>query len=327
MPGHLPPINSSAAVLSSKAGICGGRGFHLHPLFAPRCGQIYQELRYKHGVQFFDTAEGYGGGTSEERLGDLMAQERQDATDAGANLHPPIIGTKFLPQLARWTKWSLHRALAASNSRLGLQASDIYFIHTPVHPMPLEHWVAAAAREANKGHAKALGLSNCNAEQVGYKQALCIHSFHTMLKMRSHMSHMWKGMCLSCMILSLSLSLSLTHTHTHTHTHRLYSPVLPAPPLLRRVIACRDLSCRLVSSPLLSSPLPALSSGACSITAHSLPSALPLLPRTVPRSPVSCSLGAHPIASCAPPQPLWIVSLFLSWLNGYSQVSNDSSLP
>jgi aryl-alcohol dehydrogenase-like predicted oxidoreductase len=32
--------------------------------------------------------------------------------------------------------------------------------------MPLEHWVAAAAQEANKGHAKALGLSNCNADQV-----------------------------------------------------------------------------------------------------------------------------------------------------------------
>lgn len=77
-----------------------------------------------------------------------------------------VLGTKFLPQLARWTQRSLRRALAASNARLGVAASDIYFIHTPVHPMPLEHWVAAAAREANRGRCKALGLSNCNAEQV-----------------------------------------------------------------------------------------------------------------------------------------------------------------
>ena len=58
------------------------------------------------------------------------------------------------------------QALFASNTRLGIAASDIYFIHTPVHPMPLEHWVAAAAKEANRGNARSLGLSNCDAEQV-----------------------------------------------------------------------------------------------------------------------------------------------------------------
>ena len=124
-------------------------------------------LRRSYGIQFFDTAEGYGGGTSEERLGDLLAWEHEEQ---GRAIHqsPTIIGTKFLPHLARWTSRSLSRALRSSNSRLGLQASDIYFIHTPVHPMPLEHWVAAAAKEANKGNAKAIGLSNCNADQVLY---------------------------------------------------------------------------------------------------------------------------------------------------------------
>lgn len=80
------------------------------------------------------------------------------------------LATKFLPHLGRWSKRSLSQALHASNQRLGVEASDIYFIHTPVHPMPLEHWVAAAAREANRGRIQALGLSNCNADQVGTRE-------------------------------------------------------------------------------------------------------------------------------------------------------------
>lgn len=126
--------------------------------------QIFQELRNRHGIQFFDTAEGYGGGTSEERLRDLLALEGEG--DSNGDIPQAVIGTKFLPHLARWSQWSLRRALFASNTRLGIAASDIYFIHTPVHPMPLEHWVAAAAKEANRGNARSLGLSNCDAEQV-----------------------------------------------------------------------------------------------------------------------------------------------------------------
>jgi aryl-alcohol dehydrogenase-like predicted oxidoreductase len=76
------------------------------------------------------------------------------------------LATKFLPHLGRWSKWSLSRAMLSSNKRLGVPCSDIYFIHTPVHPLPLEHWVAAAAEQAKKGHVRALGLSNCNADQV-----------------------------------------------------------------------------------------------------------------------------------------------------------------
>jgi len=77
-----------------------------------------------------------------------------------------VFGTKFLPHLGRWSQSSLSRALRGSNSRLNVDCCDVYFIHTPVHPMPLEHWVAAAAEEANRGRIKAIGLSNCNAGQV-----------------------------------------------------------------------------------------------------------------------------------------------------------------
>ena len=126
------------------------------------CASICQEFTEVHGVQFFDTAEGYGGGTSEERLRDVLVEPAKDQKQP----HPCIIATKFLPTLARWTHGSFARALEGSCQRLGVDAIDIYFIHTPIHPLPLEHWVHAACREAKAGRIREIGISNCNAQQV-----------------------------------------------------------------------------------------------------------------------------------------------------------------
>ncbi|CAE7230134.1 unnamed protein product [Symbiodinium sp. CCMP2456] len=126
------------------------------------CASICQEFAEVHGVQFFDTAEGYGGGTSEERLRDVLVEPAKDQKQP----YPCIIATKFLPTLARWTHGSFARALQGSCKRLGVDAIDIYFIHTPIHPLPLEYWVHAACREAKAGRIREIGISNCNAQQV-----------------------------------------------------------------------------------------------------------------------------------------------------------------
>ena len=125
------------------------------------CASICREFTEVHGVQFFDTAEGYGGGTSEERLKDVLIPGEKQSHGA-----PHVIGTKFLPTLARWTHGSFARALRGSCQRLGVDAIDIYFIHTPIHPLPLEHWVRAACVETKAGRIREIGISNCNAQQV-----------------------------------------------------------------------------------------------------------------------------------------------------------------
>ncbi|CAJ1394931.1 unnamed protein product [Effrenium voratum] len=124
------------------------------------CAAIYKELTEVHGIQLFDTAEGYGGGTSEERLRDMelmVADEKRTG---------PVVATKFLPTLLRWTEASFRRALKSSLKRLGQTRSDIYFIHTPIHPLPLEVWVRAAAKAKKEGLIREIGISNCNAQQV-----------------------------------------------------------------------------------------------------------------------------------------------------------------
>mmetsp|Transcript_5780 Transcript_5780/g.8985 ORF Transcript_5780/g.8985 Transcript_5780/m.8985 type:complete len:337 (-) Transcript_5780:1415-2425(-) len=105
------------------------------------------------GVSFFDTAEGYGGGTSELRLGRLRGPDA-------------VIATKFLPTPWRWTHGSFESALRGSLERLGQTCCDVYFLHSPVHPRPIEFWVEAAAKCKEKGLLKTMGLSNCDADQV-----------------------------------------------------------------------------------------------------------------------------------------------------------------
>lgn len=107
------------------------------------------------GVTLVDTAEGYGGGTSEARIG------RLGFAQAGA-----LVATKFLPTFWRWTPGAVVRTLKASNQRLGIGRCDLLFIHSPVHFRDPAVWIRGAARAHRSGRLAALGLSNFNAEQV-----------------------------------------------------------------------------------------------------------------------------------------------------------------
>ncbi len=119
------------------------------------------------GVCLFDTAEGYGGGTSEKRLGRCVA-----ASDAGSDGKLPraLLMTKFLPVPWRIGHREFERALRCSNQRMGIDCCPIYLLHSPVHWRSIEYWVESAAMCKKKGLLTALGLSNCNADQ-------CIRAF------------------------------------------------------------------------------------------------------------------------------------------------------
>jgi len=109
----------------------------------------------KAGVTLYDTAEGYGGGTSEKRCGRLLKDDSET-----------IFMTKFLPAPWRCFHSDLERAVRASCRRLQVDCIPIYLLHSPVHWRPIEYWVEACAICRQKGLLQAMGLSNCNAEQV-----------------------------------------------------------------------------------------------------------------------------------------------------------------
>lgn len=108
------------------------------------------------GVNLFDTAEIYTLGASERTIGHCIR----------ASDRTPIVLTKFFPMPWRWRKQDLPGALHGSLERLGLASVDVYLLHFPWPPVSLETWADALADAAHAGIARAVGISNCNAEQT-----------------------------------------------------------------------------------------------------------------------------------------------------------------
>lgn len=108
----------------------------------------------KAGLNFFDTAEIYGFGTSERILGGLIAQ-------SGAEV---LIATKFAPY--RLTARSLHGALERSLQRLGLERADLYQIHFPVPHLRIGALMGHLAEAVQAGKVRAVGVSNFSAAQM-----------------------------------------------------------------------------------------------------------------------------------------------------------------
>ncbi len=108
------------------------------------------------GINFFDTAEVYGLGRSETLLGQFVRQAGQ----------PLVVATKFMPFPWRLGKGRMHHALRHSLKRLGLDKVDLYQIHWPLPPRPIEYWVEAVAELAQVGLTRAVGVSNYSADQM-----------------------------------------------------------------------------------------------------------------------------------------------------------------
>jgi aryl-alcohol dehydrogenase-like predicted oxidoreductase len=111
------------------------------------------------GITFFDTAEVYGAGRSEKLLG---AYARAYAEQAGAA--PLVLATKFFPMPWRLLKGQLVSALRGSLQRMGLAQVDLYQVHWPFGPRPVETWADALADGVAAGLAKAVGVSNYTPE-------------------------------------------------------------------------------------------------------------------------------------------------------------------
>ena len=109
------------------------------------------------GTTFFDTAEIYGFGQSEEFLGQFMQQ-----TDK-----PVQIATKFGPAPWRFTSQSVADALTASLKRLRLDRVTLYQVHWPfTFLISQETLINALADEVKRGRIEAVGVSNYSAEQM-----------------------------------------------------------------------------------------------------------------------------------------------------------------
>jgi len=119
------------------------------------------QVSLQSGITFFDTAEVYGKGRSEQLLGACLQEARQSPLVA-----PLVVATKFMPYPWRLQKGMLLSKLRASLARLGLERVDLYQIHWPFRPVPIETWANALADAVEAGLTRAVGVSNYNSTQM-----------------------------------------------------------------------------------------------------------------------------------------------------------------
>lgn len=108
------------------------------------------------GINIIDTAEVYGNGTSERYLGKFLKTTSSRI----------YIITKFMPFPWRLNRKALMHSLDHSLERLGLDNVDLYQIHWPFRPLPVEYWVEELAKAVKSGKARAAGVSNYNKNQM-----------------------------------------------------------------------------------------------------------------------------------------------------------------
>lgn len=117
------------------------------------------------GINFFDTADVYGGGLSEEFIGKALAGRRDQV----------IIATKFGNQMEGQGKGAhpdyIRVAAEASLRRLNTDVIDLYQIHTPDHDVPIAETLGALDELVKAGKVREIGCSNFSAEQLREAEA------------------------------------------------------------------------------------------------------------------------------------------------------------
>lgn len=116
------------------------------------------------GINFYDTAMGYQGGTSEEFVGRAMKDfaRREDV----------VLATKFIPRTPAEIEQKvsgqqhIQNMIDGSLKRMGLDYIDLYIYHMWDYNTPIEEIMEGLHNVVQAGKARAIGISNCFAWQI-----------------------------------------------------------------------------------------------------------------------------------------------------------------
>ena len=115
------------------------------------------------GVNFFDTADAYGGGRSEETIGGWLASRGSAVRDQ------VLISSKVFnpvgegPNDRGLSRRHIMRQIDASLTRLGIDHLDMYLMHEPDPTTPIDETVQAMHDLVTQGKVRYIGASNMPA--------------------------------------------------------------------------------------------------------------------------------------------------------------------
>jgi aryl-alcohol dehydrogenase-like predicted oxidoreductase len=129
------------------------------------------------GINFFDTADGYAGGRSEEILGKALKGERHSAviaTKIGGG--SPGGGSSSIGLSRR----NIMKGVEDSLRRLQTDYIDLYYCHFPDYDTPIEETLRAMDDLVHQGKVRYIGCSNFTAWQLC--KALWVSDLHNLAR-------------------------------------------------------------------------------------------------------------------------------------------------
>ncbi|KAL9066481.1 MAG: hypothetical protein Q9161_007544 [Pseudevernia consocians] len=125
----------------------------------------------KHGHDEIDSARVYGGGSSEECLGQLNWQER------GIIMDTKLSPRKFGPKSYSHKKDDLKPGLLESLQALRTDKVDMWYLHAPDRNTPYEETLGAINELYKAGYFRRFGISNYPAWEVAQICELCERNY------------------------------------------------------------------------------------------------------------------------------------------------------
>ena len=119
------------------------------------------------GVTFFDTADIYGSGRSEELLGEVLDGRREQV----------VLATKFGMDMGdgkgpRGSRDYIRQAVQGSLRRLRTDVIDVYWYHQPDGETPIAETLETLHELVTAGTVRAIGASNFSAAQLDEAEAV-----------------------------------------------------------------------------------------------------------------------------------------------------------
>jgi aryl-alcohol dehydrogenase-like predicted oxidoreductase len=124
------------------------------------------------GINFWDTADFYGGGENEKLISQVLKEKRDKvfiATKFGFRYEN---GNYFSSRFDGSPEW-MRQAVELSLKRLNIECIDLYYAHRVDPNVPIEETVGAMAELVSQGKVRYLGLSEASAASI--RKAHAVH--------------------------------------------------------------------------------------------------------------------------------------------------------
>ena len=137
------------------------------------------------GINFFDTANGYSAGTSEEYLGRALKKN--------VARNKVVIASKVYFNPGRLSRAAIQREIDGTLARLGTDYLDLYIIHRFDYETPIEETMGALNELVQAGKVRALGASAMYGYQF-YNMQLCArdHGWARFEAMENHYNLLYR---------------------------------------------------------------------------------------------------------------------------------------